>query len=313
MQSELIADVLEAQDHYPGGMIMPGRSFQGSDNYRYGFNGMEKDNEVKGSANSLDFGARIYDPKILRFLSLDPLTNQFPHQSPYLFAGNKPIVAIDRNGEDEFWVIFIGSGKKKTIHIIRIVKEGDDVFYRGRPLPNTTPKKTLQRMAQSENNRSQARNTGYFEREKNPNAQIRVAAETSKTLRPGAFLSQTPFTSVNMYYESGYNKDVFDVGSLSETQQKQSDYLIEDAAMGRIKGIGITGFASNKGTEEDNKDLSKRRASNAKDYILKKIKEINPDYDDSKISIDFKGAKNADKSESDKAKERRVEIRGVYD
>ncbi len=31
--------------------------------YRYGFNGMEKDDEISGSGNSYDFGARTYDPR----------------------------------------------------------------------------------------------------------------------------------------------------------------------------------------------------------------------------------------------------------
>jgi RHS repeat-associated protein len=43
--------------------------------YRYGFNGMEKDDEVKGSGNSLDFGSRIYDARTGRWLSVDPVTH----------------------------------------------------------------------------------------------------------------------------------------------------------------------------------------------------------------------------------------------
>jgi RHS repeat-associated protein len=53
---------------YPFGMNMPGRTFNSSE-YRYGFNGMEKDDEIKGEGNSLDFGARIYDPRLGRWLS----------------------------------------------------------------------------------------------------------------------------------------------------------------------------------------------------------------------------------------------------
>lgn len=72
---------------------------QFSEGYRFGFNGKEKDDEVKGSANSLDFGARIHDPRIGRFLSLDPSMDEFPFMSPYCFAGNNPIAYIDVNGE----------------------------------------------------------------------------------------------------------------------------------------------------------------------------------------------------------------------
>lgn len=65
---------------------------------------MEKDDEVKGSGNSLDFDNRIYDSRLGRFLSLDRLTAQFPWQSPYIFAGNTPIQAIDKNGDKIYFV-----------------------------------------------------------------------------------------------------------------------------------------------------------------------------------------------------------------
>ena len=73
------------------------------DKYRYGFNGMEKDNEVKGLANSLDFGARIYDPRIGRWLSLDPLAAKYTSLSPYNFVANNPIYLIDKDGES-IWI-----------------------------------------------------------------------------------------------------------------------------------------------------------------------------------------------------------------
>ena len=42
-QTLQVVNVLMAQDYYPFGMVMPGRSFQGSDGYRSGFGGHEKD------------------------------------------------------------------------------------------------------------------------------------------------------------------------------------------------------------------------------------------------------------------------------
>jgi RHS repeat-associated protein len=70
-----------------------------SASYRYGFQGQELDNELKGEGNSLDFGARMYDSRVGRFFSRDPLEKRFPFQSPYLFASNSPIINIDKNGE----------------------------------------------------------------------------------------------------------------------------------------------------------------------------------------------------------------------
>lgn len=92
------ADVVSAQDYYPFGMLQPGRTFNAS-GYRYGFNGKENDNEVKGEGNSIDFGARIYDPRTGRWLSTDPLQQKFPYLSPYQFAANNPVFLIDPDGK----------------------------------------------------------------------------------------------------------------------------------------------------------------------------------------------------------------------
>ncbi|RFS18676.1 hypothetical protein DVR12_26895 [Chitinophaga silvatica] len=66
--------------------------------YRYGFNGKENDNEVKGEGNQQDYGMRMYDPRIGKFLSVDPITKKYPELTPYQFASNTPIQAIDLYG-----------------------------------------------------------------------------------------------------------------------------------------------------------------------------------------------------------------------
>jgi RHS repeat-associated protein len=74
--------------------------------YRYGFNGMEKDDEVKGSGNSYDFGARIYDPRVGRFLSLDPHQKKYTDLSPYIYAELNPIAKVDVDGKYALFVHF---------------------------------------------------------------------------------------------------------------------------------------------------------------------------------------------------------------
>jgi RHS repeat-associated protein len=96
------ADVFNANDYYPFGMLMPGRKYAASNAYRYGFNGKENDNEVKGEGNEQDYGMRVYDPRIGKFLSVDPLTANYPWYTPYQFAGNKPINSIDLDGLEEY-------------------------------------------------------------------------------------------------------------------------------------------------------------------------------------------------------------------
>ncbi len=65
--------------------------------YLFGFNGQHKDNEIKNIGNSLDFGARIYDSRLGRFLSLDPEMELYPFWSPYSYAGNDPSAVDDGN------------------------------------------------------------------------------------------------------------------------------------------------------------------------------------------------------------------------
>jgi RHS repeat-associated protein len=93
------------QNRYPFGSSMV--SFSNPQfSFAYGFNGMEKDDDVKGDGNSLDFGARIYDSRLGRWLSVDPLANSFPFESHYNFVSQNPIIYIDIEGNSKY-VIFI--------------------------------------------------------------------------------------------------------------------------------------------------------------------------------------------------------------
>lgn len=60
---------------------------------------MEKDDEIKGNGNSYDFGARIYDPRLGRWLSTDPKASKGPGLSPYNYSFNSPISYSDPDGE----------------------------------------------------------------------------------------------------------------------------------------------------------------------------------------------------------------------
>jgi hypothetical protein len=53
---------------------------------------------VKGEGNQQDYGMRGYDARLGRFLSVDPITQQYPELTPYQFASNGPIDAIDLDG-----------------------------------------------------------------------------------------------------------------------------------------------------------------------------------------------------------------------
>ncbi|KGO78584.1 hypothetical protein Q763_17695, partial [Flavobacterium beibuense F44-8] len=85
----------------------PNRFYNGTD-YRYGFQGQEKDNEIKGEGNSYNFKYRMHDPRIGRFFAVDPLSPRYPHYTPYSFSGNKVIAYGELEGLEERIMIYNG-------------------------------------------------------------------------------------------------------------------------------------------------------------------------------------------------------------
>jgi RHS repeat-associated protein len=71
------ANVQSASDYYAFGQLLPGRN--AGENYSYGYQGQERDDEIKGEGNSLNYEFRMHDPRIGRFFAIDPLAHRFPH------------------------------------------------------------------------------------------------------------------------------------------------------------------------------------------------------------------------------------------
>jgi RHS repeat-associated protein len=118
--------------------------------YRYGFNGKERIDEIDGVEGSVyDYGFRIYNPRLGKFLSMDPLTKSYPWYTPYQFAGNKPICSIDLDGLEEFTVVAQGApipDPNNPNQLVQPVVIYWDITARnkpmvdvnGNPIPNTS-------------------------------------------------------------------------------------------------------------------------------------------------------------------------------
>lgn len=81
-------------------MKQEGRSYS-QNSYRFGFNGMEQNEEI--DYGNYDFGARMYDSRIGRWLSVDKFNFKYPSISPYTFALNNPTRVTDIGG-DSIWI-----------------------------------------------------------------------------------------------------------------------------------------------------------------------------------------------------------------
>jgi RHS repeat-associated protein len=90
--------VLQANDYYPFGMVYNMNFQSGGGAHqpnKYLYNSKEEQ-EMPGKW--LDYGWRMYDPQLARFHSVDPMTAEFPFQSPYLYASSNPVRFIDYKG-----------------------------------------------------------------------------------------------------------------------------------------------------------------------------------------------------------------------
>ena len=113
---------------YPFGMVMPGRSnplnMVDADGHRYGFQGQELDDEIKGGrGTSVNYKYRMHDPRVGRFFAVDPLAKQFAWNSPYSFSENVVIhdfelEGLERGSRQVRKVSYLPSGSGRIVNTV---------------------------------------------------------------------------------------------------------------------------------------------------------------------------------------------------
>jgi RHS repeat-associated protein len=120
------ADVVSTQDYYAFGQGIEERGFSRSNSkYRYSYNGKETDDET----GIQDYGFRMYDSRLCRFLSVDPLAPKYPELTTYQFASNTPIAAVDLDGLERYLAIeFYDKNKNLYKTLIHTIKEQGSII-----------------------------------------------------------------------------------------------------------------------------------------------------------------------------------------
>jgi RHS repeat-associated protein len=117
-----LPDVVSANDYMPFGARMAERTFNKNRTVN-SFNDKRDDAEL----DMQDYGMRVYAPMEREFMSVDPLTKEYPELTTYQFASNTPIIAIDLDGEEAKVVVWSSYNGKvqiiKRIHWSEIKNE----------------------------------------------------------------------------------------------------------------------------------------------------------------------------------------------
>src|SRR5690554_1203583 len=107
----------------------------------YKFNGKEKDEELRSNReyNNINnkyheqtgynnFGARYYYDWASIWLSVDPMSDKYPHLTSYNYCANNPVMLVDPDGRDNVIYLVNLQGKNQKVNPERLIAETNKRF-----------------------------------------------------------------------------------------------------------------------------------------------------------------------------------------
>ena len=99
--------VVEANDYYPFGSRWNTTASLTDNSNRFRYN--SKEEQFNFGTPYIDYGARQYDPVVVRWFAQDPLSEKYYSFSPYAFCHNNPINRIDPDGQVDWKLVKLGA------------------------------------------------------------------------------------------------------------------------------------------------------------------------------------------------------------
>ena len=89
---------VEKNDYYPFGKRIADNTLPTTPTNRWRFSGKEM--QTIGGVGLIDFGARLYDNYLGRWITQDPVSYKYFEVTPYGYCNNSPIIFLDINGAE---------------------------------------------------------------------------------------------------------------------------------------------------------------------------------------------------------------------
>ncbi|MBU3661543.1 MAG: hypothetical protein FGM14_16895 [Flavobacteriales bacterium] len=123
-----LVGITNSSDYSPFGVQLDGRTVS-KDQYHFGFQNQEKDDEIKGAGNSVNYNFRMHDPRVGRFFAVDPLGWKYPYNSTYAFSENRVLDGIDLEGTEYTNITVYRFVDRKQIDDHELVEQTTVKYY----------------------------------------------------------------------------------------------------------------------------------------------------------------------------------------
>lgn len=283
-----VGAVISYEEYYPFGVssYRARRSAAEVQSKRYGYVGKELDNNT----GLHEYGARYYASWLNRFVSVDGLKDEYPFYTPFQYAGNKPVIAIDIDGLEEWVVIsYFKDGRFTGTTIIRNNKtqlrlpehkNSGETLYMRMDYEDTIPSRISFKTESKSGEKSMLSWKDFYENSETNGASPVWRSELGN--RETAVLQGLKSSNENKYKAVRNNRLAMfipepnesniqfnhDEASLTNVGRGALNVFVRKLQLFENLTISLYAHTSIEGDEDYNLELSEKRAQAVKDYLV---------------------------------------------